>query len=104
VEKKLEHVADAEAACSEALQLAREGGNHGQERRARVYKAWLDAQRVVLESRRRVVDARQIRAGKQAAEAALRNFLWELERDVQRDENLWNLTETKLVELQQMTV
>ncbi|KAJ5166181.1 uncharacterized protein N7482_004962 [Penicillium canariense] len=100
--QKIEYVRRAKNACSEALQLAQQGDNPGQARRARIYQARADAQDVILRSQLPVKDYGQLRTAKQAAALALQESLSELQRDVNREHLLWNLAEKKLAQLNEV--
>ncbi|KAJ5825817.1 hypothetical protein N7474_002955 [Penicillium riverlandense] len=102
--QKLDYHERAKNACREALQLAQESDSPGQLRRARVYQARFAAQEVILKSQRGHIDSDQLRRSKDAAETALRNVMFELERDVHRDHSLWDIAERKLLQLEHIRV
>lgn len=102
VSQKLDYHEMAKNACREALQVAQGSDSPGQVRRARVYWARFAAQEVILKSQRHHIDYDQLRRSKDAAETALRNIMFELERDVHRDHSLWDIAERKLLQLEQI--
>ncbi|KAJ5611120.1 hypothetical protein N7510_007839 [Penicillium lagena] len=104
VSQKLDYHEMAKNACREALRLAQESDYPGQVRRARVYWARFAAQEVILESQRHNRDSDQLRRSKGAAETALRNIMFELERDVHIDHSLWDIAERKLLQLEHVRV
>ncbi|KAJ5947102.1 hypothetical protein N7466_000117 [Penicillium verhagenii] len=101
-QQKPGHIQDSRDACRVAMQIAQDGGSHGQMRRVRIYQARLDAQEFMLRVRNPPaldVDVSRLQVDKEVIEHRLRTLLAEVESDPGRNDRLWDIVHRKIIQL-----
>lgn len=102
--QKMGYVRASKDACLFVLWLVRQGDRPGQERRARVYKARAEAQEIIIQFETGKFNIVELGKSLREAQIMLRDVLSQMERDVHRDNCLWDLAEAKLHQLQQIEI